>query len=177
MPLFHLLKEWTFEQYSEVYQCRVFVEIGTFMGDMVYAEQRRFKQIYSIELDEALHEKAVKRFKGKSHIHILQGDSGKVLKDIVPRLKEKAIFWLDGHYSGGITAKADKECPIIEELDAILKSDYQHVILIDDAICFNGTHDYPTIPDLTANVHRLNPQYKVQVYNDIIRLTVEKEAL
>jgi hypothetical protein len=171
LPLFHLLKEWTLEKYGDAYQCSVLVETGTFMGDMVFAEQRRFKEIYSIELDGDLYKQAINRFKGKSHIRIMQGDSGKVLKEIVPQLKEKALFWLDGHYSGGITAKADKESPIIEELDTILQSEYRHIILIDDAICFNGTHDYPTIPALIENVHRLNPHYQVEVYNDIIRLT------
>ena len=45
---------------------------------------------------------------GKVHftdeISIIQGDSGKILNSITNKLKKPAIFWLDGHYSSGITA-------------------------------------------------------------------------
>jgi hypothetical protein len=44
------------------------------------------------------------------------------------------MFWLDRHYSGGFTAKGEKDCPIIEELDAISNGSHlKHSILIDDA--------------------------------------------
>jgi hypothetical protein len=45
-----------------------------------------------------------------------------VLPLIIKDLNEPAIFWLDGHYSSGITAKGDKICPIFEELDSIFNN-------------------------------------------------------
>ena len=84
-------------------------------------------------------EKEKERFKNDTNIRIIQGDSGKVLSDILKDIREQAIFWLDGHYSAGITSKGEKDCPIFEELNAILENQkYNHVLLIDDARCFNG---------------------------------------
>ena len=78
----------------------------------------------------------------------MQGDSGNVLNQLVPELNSAALFWLDGHYSGGQTAKGEKECPIYEELKSILASSLEHIVLIDDARLFIGQHDYPTIEEL-----------------------------
>lgn len=112
------------------------------MGEMVEAQKLRFDKIYSIELGIDLYQKAKRRFKGNKSVTIINGDSGKVLPVLLEEISEPAIFWLDGHYSGGITAKADKECPIFEELDAIFKfNKFNHVLLIDDARCINGEND------------------------------------
>jgi hypothetical protein len=61
----------------------------------------------------------------------VQGDSGKELPKIVTQLDTPAIFWLDGHYSAGITAKGDTECPIFEELEAIFEPDKscKHILI------------------------------------------------
>jgi hypothetical protein len=89
-------------------------------------------------------------------------------------INEPAIFWLDGHYSAGITAKGDKECPIFEELNAILnKNEFNHILLIDDARCFIGEGDYPTIEELTNYVKTKDKSYQVVVEHDIIRFVKE----
>ena len=106
------------------------------------------------------------------NVVLFQGDSGKVLHQILDNVNEPAIFWLDGHYSAGITALGDKECPIYEELEAIFqKCRNTPVILIDDARCFIGEGDYPTIEDLTAYVKSKDERYQVAIEYDIIRYT------
>jgi len=170
VPPPHIVKELVVEEYKKRYGCRILIETGTFKGDMIYAEKDFFDKIYSIELDDFLFRKAVKKFKKYSHITILQGDSGIVLCEVVSKLDEAALFWLDGHYSGGITTKGEKECPILEELKHIFESEYHHVILIDDARCFNGSRDYPTIGELTEYVEKNKPGYTIEVNDDIIRL-------
>jgi hypothetical protein len=138
----HVVKQEMISRLGKQFACRTLVESGTFMGDMVEAQKNNFERIYSIELSHELCKKACQRFEGKKHIEIRQGDSGKVMADITSGIKEKTLFWLDGHYSGGITAKAEKECPIYEELESILlHNSMRHVILIDDARLFDGTHD------------------------------------
>lgn len=102
--------------------CKVFIETGTYLGDMVEAQRSNFSNIFSIELSDDLYRDAVSRFKEFPNVQILYGDSGKVLFDLMPSITEPAIFWLDGHYSQGVTAKGEKECPIYEELRAILTS-------------------------------------------------------
>lgn len=173
VPPPHIVKQMTIREYQEKYRYLILVESGTYLGDMVEAQKKRFKKIYSIELGVDLYDKAKKRFKKKKNITIMQGDSGKVLPKILAEINEPAIFWLDGHYSAGITARGDKDCPIFEELEAIFKSKkFNHVLLIDDARCFTGIGDYPSIDKLTEFIKRKNEKYQIEVINDIIRCVI-----
>lgn len=167
----HIVKQKTVEEYRNKYGPDILVETGTYLGEMVEAQRENFKKIYSIELSERLFTKAKKRFKAFSHITILQGDSGIVLNKLVPSIDQPAIFWLDGHYSGGITALGEKECPVPEELNAILESKFDHVILIDDARLFNGTNDYPTIEEIKGIFRAKGKNYNIETRDDIIRIT------
>jgi hypothetical protein len=167
----HIVKQKTIDDYRKKYGFEILVETGTYLGDMVEAQRDNFKRIYSIELSERLFAKAKKRFKAFPHITILQGDSGIVLNKLAAELDQPAIFWLDGHYSGGITALGAKECPVPEELNAILKSKFDHVILIDDARLFNGTNDYPTIREINAMLETKGKPFAIETRDDIIRIT------
>jgi len=104
--------------------------------------------------------------KNFKHINILKGDSGKILNEIMPKINEPALIWLDGHYSGGITGKSDINCPIYSELGAIFSTPNDNVILIDDANCFDGTNDYPTYENLEKFLKKYN--YKTAIYNNAI---------
>lgn len=88
-------------------------------------------------------------------------------------IHESAIFWLDGHYSAGFTAKGDTECPIFEELAAIFSSKiYNPIILIDDARCFRGNENYPSIEKITDYIRNKNEKYHMAIKDDIIRFFV-----
>lgn len=123
------------------------VETGTFLGDMVEAQRDFFNKIYSIELSEELAAKAQRRFRQYAHIEIIQGDSSERLQEVISRLNGPALFWLDGHYSGGVTALGSKECPALEEVQAIKASPYAHTVIIDDARSFQQD-SYPAIDEL-----------------------------
>lgn len=173
VPSPHIVKQLTIKEYQQKYKCNTLIETGTYLGDMVEAQKETFAKIISIELGIDLFEKAKKRFIKSKHIQIIQGDSGKVLSSVLKDLNEDALFWLDGHYSAGITAKGNKDCPIFEELDAILNGNkFNHVLLIDDARCFNGEGDYPSIEKLTAYIKSKNEHYKAEVKHDIIRYVI-----
>lgn len=172
-PAPHILKQITIQEYQQQSKSAILVETGTFLGDMVAAQLNFFKTIYSIEVSYPLFIQAESRFSNHlSRVKLLQGDSGNLLPEIVKSLSEKAIFWLDGHYSGGITSKGESECPIIKELNSILPNTitYQHIILIDDARCFTGEGDYPSIDEIERLVSKINPKYSVKVESDIIRI-------
>jgi hypothetical protein len=166
----HIIKQKAITYYREKYNPGILVETGTYLGDMVEIQKKNFRQVYSIELSTKLHKRALKRFNGQPGITLLQGDSGVQLKKLVPQLKEPALFWLDGHYSGGMTAKGDKDCPVREELAAILPDQQKHIILIDDARLFNGTHDYPTMDELQTIVEQNGNRYSIETKDDIICL-------
>ena len=169
----HVFKQNTIFEFQKKSGYETLVETGTYLGDMVEVQKKFFKKIYSIELSTKLYEMAKTRFSKDSNVEIVQGDSGRILSTIVSKLDSSAIFWLDGHYSAGITAKGDKECPIYEELDAIFKGRVNnHILLIDDARCFIGQGDYPTINELTKYITDKNPAYKLEIKKDIICYTI-----
>ncbi len=173
VPAPHIVKQMVIQEYQKRYSIAILVETGTYLGHMIEAQKNIFKKIYSIELGQDLFDKAVDKFKQDRYVLLFQGDSGKVLPEIVSQISEPAIFWLDGHYSEGITAKGEKECPILEELAAIFAhGNYNHVLLIDDARCFTGQGDYPSIDELVGIVKNKNENYQVEVKHDVIRFSI-----
>jgi len=174
VPVPHAIKQKMINEYQKKHNINIFIESGTYMGDMVWAQQDNFEQLYSVELSKEFVEQARKRFKKKKHIHIIQGDSGKIMFTLIKEIHEPALFWLDGHYSAGNTARGDKDCPIIEEVKAILSSGLEHVLLIDDARYFTGQRDYPTKEALTAFILNLYPQSEIHEENDLIIVELKK---
>jgi hypothetical protein len=170
-PTPHLIKQAIIKEYAKEFNISILVETGTFMGDMVSAMKQEFVTIISIELSNNLYKRAMKRFSSISHIQIVRGDSAKVLPNILTSITEPALFWLDAHYSAGFTEKGDSETPIKRELDCILKHPISnHVILIDDARCFTGQNDYPSLVELKKIVETNRPHFDIQVKEDIIRI-------
>ena len=131
-----------------------------------------FGRIYSIELSNELYEKAKRRFADDDRIKIIHGDSGIELGKLIASLDQPALFWLDGHYSGGETAKGDKDTPIYEELTHIFNSQQRgHVVIIDDARCFGTDPAYPSIDELSKFIKANSPEIvKIEVENDSIRI-------
>jgi len=170
----HILKQRTIAEYQKKYNCQILVETGTYRGDMIFAQLNNFKEIYSIELNIPLWEAAKKRFSQQPSIKLLQGDSGKVLHELISKLQAPTLFWLDGHYCGTETSKGELECPIYGELNAIFNSPITHTILIDDARYFVGKRDYPTIPELREFVEKTDKRYTMSISEDIIILEAKK---
>lgn len=146
------------------------VETGTFEGEMVESVAGDFESIYTIELDPVLGDLAIKRFKGRSHIHVLKGNSGELLPFVLKSLKRPAVFWLDAHFSGGATARGTEITPVMTELAAIgaQGSHPDHVILIDDAREFSGAA-YPSLARL-RHWAKVNGYDTLEVIDDIIRI-------
>lgn len=94
----------------------------------------KFDQIYSIELNEKLYLNAKRRLSKYNNIELIQGDSGKKICGLMKKINSNCMFWLDSHYSSGVTSKGEKYTLIINELNCILNHKCKnHVILIDDA--------------------------------------------
>lgn len=158
---------------------KIFIETGTFLGDTIDFFKNHFTKLYSIELSEELAEKAKKRFENNINISIIQGNSSVELSNILREINQPCIFWLDGHYSSEFwvgkefirTAKGERNTPIWEELLQIINHKVKsHIILIDDARCFNGRYDYPRIEKIKKFISKHLPSYSFEVKNDIIRI-------
>ncbi|NEU06810.1 hypothetical protein GZH53_00660 [Flavihumibacter sp. R14] len=173
VPPPHLIKQEAINNIKKVTNYNLFIETGTYLGEMVESQLENFRTIYSIELGELLFRNAQAKFEKYPHVEILHGDSGEVLIELCDSLNEPAIYWLDGHYSEGITAKGNKDCPIFEELSAIFNAKFfEHVILIDDARLFIGKDDYPTLTELTTYISENRPSSEILIQDDIIKVFI-----
>jgi hypothetical protein len=169
IPPPHAFKQVTVAAYGRAFALTTLVETGTYLGDMVEAQRARFRQIISIELAPYLYRAARSRFKRARNVLILEGDSGELMESVLKRLDAPALFWLDGHYSAGVSAHGTLETPIQRELETILGSSNDHVILIDDARCF-GTGDFPTLDEVSVLVARLKPGWTCFAKYDMLRI-------
>jgi hypothetical protein len=168
----HLVKQRTIKFFATRFGLEVLVETGTYYGDMIQAMKDDFCQIYSIELSPELYRNAKKRFEGNKAITLIQGDSGIELGKILAVLNQPALFWLDGHYSAGVTAKGTKDTPIYEELTHILDApERRHVILIDDARCFESDPAYPSIEELKNFIRSKNADVEIAIADACLRIT------
>ena len=172
LPPLHEIKQSRLLRLQKRFGLKVFVETGTYRGKMVFAMRPYFSRIVTIELASELAQKAKQLFAEHPQIEVLHGDSADLLPSVLKGLDEPALFWLDGHFSGGETGKGDKLTPILEELSAVLSHDVSgHVIAIDDALCFTGADDYPTIDELREFVAAQAASYQVEVEDNIIYVT------
>jgi hypothetical protein len=174
-----MAKQQVLRSVAQEFGLRILVETGTFYGDMVEALKGDFEGIYSIELSRDLYEKARRRFAKEKHITLLQGDSGEVLERLVKVLEKPALFWLDGHYSAGETARGVKDTPILEELEHILGScEKRHVIVVDDARCFGTDPAYPSVEELRSFVmsQRQNMVFLLDKQHDNVQIIPRKTS-
>lgn len=159
--------------HAKKYDLQILVETGTYYGDTIQANIGNFKHLYSIELDPALFTKAQEKFQHLNHVHLFHGDSAELLFEIVKSISQPILFWLDGHYSGGDTAKGPADTPIMSELGHILRApDFQHVILIDDARMFGSDPAYPSKDCVYEFVGSFRSNFSFSVRDDIIRIVL-----
>ncbi|MBA4393860.1 MAG: hypothetical protein C0407_09940, partial [Desulfobacca sp.] len=164
---------------SDLFKADIFIETGTFLGGTTLEAARVFKSVYTIELSEDLYRQAQEGFAGRENIKSYQGDSGKLFPELLKTIKGKIVFWLDGHFSEGITAKSEKNSPILEELAAIKAAQISDaIILIDDLRMFPNSwtklperpslREYPTITELLQALRDINQDYVFVVLGDIL---------
>jgi len=121
-----------------------FIETGSYFGDGIQlALDSGFTDVYSIELGEHLHNGCRRRFQSNPHVHLILGDSSLQLKELLDQHPTTPFtYWLDGHFSAGITVRGSKDTPLYEELVSILSRDVTgEVIYIDDMRYYRDHHD------------------------------------
>jgi hypothetical protein len=148
---------------------RRLVETGTFEGEMVRKVRRAFASLVTIELSPELAADARRKLRPYRGITVLDGDSAEILPRVLRDLREPALFWLDGHYSGGKTARGARETPLLDELKSIAAHGVPgHVVLIDDARLL-GTGDYPARDRVEAILGETMRGYRLTIEDDIAR--------
>lgn len=141
------------------------------MGETLFMLRRDFRELHSIELDPGLYRAARERLAHLSNVRLHQGDSARVLLSVIEGLSHPILFWLDGHYCSGPSARGDKDTPILDELAILLSRPARgDVVLIDDARLFDGTGSYPTLEEVREVVLEARPSAGFSVEEDVIRI-------
>jgi len=128
------------------------VETGTYLGATTRFLARSARMVHSIEPEPSLFAKARRSFEGVENVEVHHGTSEAVFPVLLPRLSGDVSFWLDGHYSEGVTYQGAKDTPIVDELAAIALH-RPHLgriaVLVDDVRMFDprldGCQGYPPI--------------------------------
>lgn len=144
------------------------VETGTYLGKTTEFLMGFSPEVFTIEPESRLYESAAKRFKN-SNVEVLNGVSEEIFPELLPQLGGDINFWLDGHYSAGITYQGAKDCPLEDELDSIetnLSNFGRISILVDDVRCFlpenDGYPDYPSVDYLVDWARGHNFDWRIE---------------
>ena len=160
-----------FKQQSQI---NAFVETGTHLGNTAAWAGGHFSRTITMERSAALVDAIKSRFAGQSNVECIFGDCREELERVVPTLLTPAIFWLDAHWSGGVTYGEKDECPLLDEIAVIGRSKVPHLIFIDDARLFleppPAPHDaasWPAINEI-CQVLAANGDWYVCIVDDVI---------
>jgi hypothetical protein len=157
------------------------IETGTYRGLTARALAPVFGSVVTIELSRSLHERAARALGDVANVEAIQGDSRQVLAGIA-RAEMPTLYFLDGHWSGGVTDGAGDECPLLGELAAIGPGHPQDCLVIDDAHLFTSAppppHDpaqWPTITEVFDAIRSKRPGHAVTLIDDQV-LAVPQRA-
>jgi len=152
-----------------------FIETGTYYGETAVWASKVFERVSTMENSQEIYEITKNKHQGINNIEFLFGDSRALLDKVVGKLAEPAIFWLDAHWSGGLTYGDDDQCPLVEEIKIIDSSSLDHFIFIDDARLFlsspqppHNIHQWPTISDLIFALKSTSPNKFIVIIEDVI---------
>jgi hypothetical protein len=172
VPVPHFVRRAMLLEQARAVAAEILVETGTYKGGTTWCLRREFRRIVTIEVVPALAALAKERFAGYPHITVIEGDSAVELAGICGKLDGPCLFYLDGHYSGGVTGMGSEECPIIHELQAL----FTHTrvpfrIVIDDARLFGVDPAYPGLQAINELVGKYRPEMRARVENDAILIS------
>lgn len=149
-----------------------FVETGTFHGATAIWASKHFEVVHTIELGEHRYRVTAAALSGIANISCWRGDSRKQLPTIVRELgKRRAVFYLDGHWSGEDTDGENDQCPLLDELACLSDED---IIVIDDARIFiEGAQAFPPLdldqwPTMQSVRASIPDGMHMQVVDDVI---------
>ena len=159
---------------QKAYNVQLFVETGTYQGNTALWAAEHFQTVITIEASPEIYAQVVATHSQVKNVKFLYGHSKEQLATLVPSMNEPCIFWLDGHWCGGVSYGEEDECPLLEELLIINRSAQDHFILIDDARLFlnpppppHRTEQWPNI-NAVLDLLAANRSRYTSVFEDVI---------
>lgn len=177
------LKSSLLELLKTTFEIDAFVETGTYFGNTTLKAAQIFSDVHTIELSEDLYFKASKRLHPWKNVSVYYGASEEVFKKLLPTVTgNRILFYLDGHYSGHITAQGSLPAPLLEELQGIATAKKANsIILIDDIRLFQdslfpeklrslniGLETYPDLKKVVGAILKINPNYQICFLGDAL---------
>lgn len=163
----------------------VFVETGTFRGESAAWAARQFRRVITIEASAALHEQA-RATVAAPNIEFLCGESEDLFGDLLVKVREPKLVWLDAHWCGDgapTAAGQDQQCPLLKELEALPLSPSDDVILIDDFHMFAvpppapfHLDQWPDVEAIFRTLQQLRSDRKVFIYHNVLVVAFGRHA-
>jgi hypothetical protein len=138
----------------------VLVESGTYLGGTVAFMRPHARRIVSVEIEPSLHEAARGRFAGDQNVELLLGDAAILIPEVVAELREPALVWLDGHFTGGVnTVPGEAVEPAPGILESLGKLDLPRsmTVVVDDVRLFGRGDGFPQLDELVLGARRAFP--------------------
>ncbi len=145
------------------------IETGTYLGNTAMRCASRFERVYTIELDGKLAARAAAYLRKRRNVEVIQGDALVELHRILARDGvERLLVYLDGHFSGGVTALGDRPEPACEEIEVLGRcKDRIRGIVIDDFRCFGTEPGWPTKSALLRSIEtNFGKEFEILVHLD-----------
>ena len=125
------------------------IETGTYLGSTTKMLSSKYHHVHTIEPSQKCLSIAKDYIGSAKNITFYNGTSEDCIETACAAVEGDVCFWLDGHYSAGITFQGDADTPIVHELATIGKylNRYRSVVLIiDDIRCSHLDSDhYPSL--------------------------------
>lgn len=157
---------------------KIFIETGTYLGVTTKRCAQHFESVYTIELDPDLAKQARNLLNNNENVEVIHGDALVILPTILSKDIDDILVFLDGHFSGGVTACGSMPEPALEEIK-ILAQFKQKIaaIIIDDFRLFGTEAGFPTKSSLFETIEKYLPGFDVTVSLDQIIIIRKDTAL
>ena len=157
------------------FNVNAFVEGGTFLGNTAAWAGAHFETVYTIERAEAYFEAARSSHKNLPNVRFILGDTRHVIPDVLTKLARPAMIWLDSHWCGAESYGVADECPLLDEIEAVNRAEFDHFVLIDDARLFlappprpHVIEQWPTIDQVVDVLQRKDSGRYIVIIDDVI---------
>tara|TARA_B100000700_G_C14899620_1_gene786713 strand:- start:401 stop:1057 length:657 start_codon:yes stop_codon:yes gene_type:complete len=125
------------------------IESGTYLGETALFLSKFSLHVHTIEPSNECFQIAKKKLIGIKNITMHKGSSEDCLEKVLGSVNGKVCFWLDGHFSSGVTFKGANNTPIKFELSRIEehKKKFDEIVILIDDIRMSAMEeeDYPPL--------------------------------
>lgn len=126
-----------------------------------------YRHVHTIEPSSKCLSIARERIGGSANVTFYNGTSEEHFENACAAVDGDVCFWLDGHYSAGITFQGESNTPILHELTTLEKflPFYSSVVvLVDDIRCSHlDSYHYPSLNYYVEWANRNNLNWIIEL--------------